>query len=61
MFSLPDDDALAQLELEQERLSKSAAVAQWAAENGMPGDLLTHLLFEMGLVERGSDVDFTQF
>ena len=60
MYSLPDDDALAQHELEQERLSQSIAVAQWAAEHGMPDDLLTHLKFELGLVER-AHVDFTQF
>jgi len=62
MDSVPDDDAEAQHELALERLSQSAAVAQWAAEHGMPADLLTHLLCELGLVEReASHVDFSQF
>ena len=62
MISFPDDDAEAQHELALERLSKSAAVAQWAAERGMPGELLTHLLFELGLVEREQvRVEFRQF
>lgn len=61
MIYIPDDDAQSQSDLERERMSQSAAVAQWAAEHGMPGDLLTHLILELGLVEREQNVEFTQF
>jgi hypothetical protein len=58
---IPDDDAQAQSDLERERMSQSAAVVAWAAEAGMPSDLLTHLIFELGLVEREQNVEFKQF
>jgi hypothetical protein len=58
---IPDDDAQSQSDLESERLSQSAAAVAWAAEAGMPSELLTHLILELGLVERSQNVEFSQF
>ena len=58
---IPDDDAQSQSDLECERMSQSAAAVAWAAEAGMPSELLTHLILELGLVEREQNVEFTQF
>lgn len=46
------DEALAQRELETARWAKSYEVVCWCANHGMPADLMTHLMFELGLVER---------
>jgi hypothetical protein len=62
MDSFPDDDAEAQHELALERLAQSVAVAQWAAEHAMPADLMTHLLYELGLsLNEAPHVDFQPF